>query len=495
MRRFLLSLLALCFLALPAAPGAVTLAEQVSSASELGKLDRVAIGSFNGTGGNLTGFWQTTIGGGEPVQASITFLQCANLTTNVSSYTFTAQNTGTATADRVTLVGVVVEDALGQFSISSVTVGGDTATILNQQGAGVSASVSSVAGFAALSNTAGTSEDIVVTTSEAATAATACVWQVNDIDFGAGGAGFYFTGGETFGNALMTRELKVPARGVAAGLSMVDTTAATNTWTGLVESSDGSNGEFEHSTAEYTEDATPSSPLSVSTDWSAGTIYSTFAAISFYPSDWTPGYFNFLQCYSNSAAATTYNFTSANVGPENGTRHTIVSIAANDAATAFGVSSASVGGDAATEVIDEDGTSVASNTAIYIVANDVGTSETVSVTFTEAILQATVCIYAVYGIDSATPNASVQNSSTTAAAINLNLSTQVDGFVVTAGASLQGGATMDWTGVVDDGEVTHTVGGSSQHFGASAETTVSETRTVTCDGTGGGQVSCVSASW
>ncbi len=75
--------------------------------------------------GELQGYWV----GATATPATITFLQCAVDLGNLSAYTFTAQNVGPATPDRYTIVGVGGKDGASVYTVSSVTVGGDSATI------------------------------------------------------------------------------------------------------------------------------------------------------------------------------------------------------------------------------------------------------------------------------------------------------------------------------------------------------------------------------
>lgn len=138
-------------------------------------LTAAAFANFGNTGGHLTGFWQAPTG---DVAASITFLQCAQNTTDGSSFTFSAQNTGTASSDRHTIVTIAGEDSASDFTVSTVTVGGDSATELYSTLA--AASVESA--IFGLANTAGTSEDVVVTFSEAVTSANICLYQVNNLN-------------------------------------------------------------------------------------------------------------------------------------------------------------------------------------------------------------------------------------------------------------------------------------------------------------------------
>ncbi len=193
--------------------------------------------------------------------ASITFLQCTSDTTALTTYTFASQNTGTASASRYTLVGVMGKDGATVYTTSTVTVGGDSATAVLDNGA---ASGNIDASLFILANTAGTSESVVVTFSEAITAATVCLWQVNDI----ASATAVDTSSATTGNstAAITLDLDVSAYGIAAGVCAQSQNGGTWAWTGMTESFDTANAQFSPGAATYTEDSTASTPLAVTAD-------------------------------------------------------------------------------------------------------------------------------------------------------------------------------------------------------------------------------------
>jgi hypothetical protein len=429
-----------------------------------------------------------------PVQASITFLQCANSTANASSYTFNTQNTGTASADRVTLVGVVAEDSATDFSTNSVTVGGDSATELIK----FYSSNLETAAFYALSNTADTSETVVVTPSEAITGLSICLWQVNNIAFG-GTHGFYSIHSFTFDSSLSSTDIIVPARGVGAAISVTSAATQSVTYTGMTEVADLQNGEFDYGAADYTEDDTASVPLAVSFDWT-GTVLSAGLYVAFHPSDFdeTAEYVTPLQCYDNPANATTYTFTSANVGPVgSGNRTTIVAISAADLTSVFNVTGVTIGGTSATEVVDQAGGSSAGTAAIYIDENPTGTAEDIVVTMSEAIVGMYICVFAVYGIDSETANDTATGTNTTGASVSLNLDTQADGFVIAACGTVQSAVNYTWVGVANVHERGDFNAESSGGAAAFIETTSVQTpRTVSADSAiDASHIGCVAASW
>lgn len=237
-------------------------------------LTAAAFANFGNTGGHLTGFWQAPSAGGGP--ATITFLQCATDTTDGSSFTFSAQNTGTASSDRYTIVGVLVEDAGELHNVDSLTVGGDSATEIVDEGGTTSVLNSAIY---ILANPSGTSEDIVVTPSETVTSMSVCVWQANNLE----SATATDTASDSDRNANpMTLDLNVSADGIAVAVCADFSAAGTYTWVGLTERDDAEPGEHIRTAADYDEDSSASSPLTASCDSSnSGAQDQTGAAASF----------------------------------------------------------------------------------------------------------------------------------------------------------------------------------------------------------------------
>ena len=93
-----------------------------------------------------------------------------NSDTNATVYTFSAHAVGTASAGRRNIVAAHAQNGTG--GVASMTIGGDSATELVD-----AINVSCVAALYIMLNTAGTSEDIVVTFDQAHTTAAVGVWE------------------------------------------------------------------------------------------------------------------------------------------------------------------------------------------------------------------------------------------------------------------------------------------------------------------------------
>lgn len=157
---------------------------------------------------------------------AVAFLQTASDTTDVSTYTFAAQNLGTAAADRCIIVAVHARDTgTGAKTISSVTVNGVAAVIAVQNQA--ASTNSTIVGIAIAEVPTGTSGDIVVVFSEAMIRCSVAAFAATGIDETAHDTGLSDA-------TDPTNDLDVPAEGIAVACASFGT-AGTFSWTGLTE--------------------------------------------------------------------------------------------------------------------------------------------------------------------------------------------------------------------------------------------------------------------
>lgn len=213
----------------------------------------IALGMLQG-GGELSGFWVP-----DDANPTITFIGCTPSDSNLTEYTFSGHSVGTARGTRRTIVGIVSEDSASVFGVNSVTIGGDAATEINDVGAADSIN----AALYRMDNPSGTSEDIVVTHSEAVTSATICVAAAYDL------ASSIPTANTTASSGTLS--LNTTALGV--GFAVCGNTVGTgNTaiWAGFTEQADATTAETAYSAADFTEDASASTPLTVTCNWSSG---------------------------------------------------------------------------------------------------------------------------------------------------------------------------------------------------------------------------------
>lgn len=205
---------------------------------------------------------------------SVTFLNCTSDTSNTDSYSFGGQATGTASADRYTIIGVVGEDAASNFAVSSVTVGGASATeIADEDGTGLVNSAIYI-----VANPDGTSETVEVGWSEPVTGTAICLWQANNL---ADATAFSTAVDDDTASGNLALSINTVALKISVGVCGVEASGNTTTWTGLTERDDNDAGaEFGYSAADFTEDATASTPLSVDCNYT-GTGDSTGATATF----------------------------------------------------------------------------------------------------------------------------------------------------------------------------------------------------------------------
>lgn len=111
--------------------------------------------------------------------AAFAFLQGTSSTSDLTTYTFSSQNTGTAAADRYIIVAIESRSATSGRTISTVTVGGESATQVVQQTN--STSGANVCGLYIVALPTGTSGDVVVTFSGGMARAAIQLYRADDL--------------------------------------------------------------------------------------------------------------------------------------------------------------------------------------------------------------------------------------------------------------------------------------------------------------------------
>jgi len=164
----------------------------------------------------------------------IQYLQSAPDTSDTNAYTFSSQNLGTAASDRYIIVVAVARKAGASTTLSSISVGGVSATIVKQATNNVSNT--DVAGVAIAAVPTGTTGDIVVTWGATMVRCAIMAYRATGID-----ATAYDSDSSLSGNPSVS--LDIPANGFAIGGGL--TAASTTTsWTGLTEDADGTLESF-----------------------------------------------------------------------------------------------------------------------------------------------------------------------------------------------------------------------------------------------------------
>lgn len=171
----------------------------------------------------------------------VSFLQATSITSTTSTYTFSSQNLGTAAADRYIFV-IVHGRATGTsaLSVSSVTVGGVSATIAVQQ-TGKEDVNSSQSAIALAAVPTGTTGDIVVTMSRDNVRCTIGAYRVTELDSTTAHDTDSIAPASGDSGTTMSRSLDIPANGFAIGGGQTGG-VGTTAWTGLTEDYDTNAG-------------------------------------------------------------------------------------------------------------------------------------------------------------------------------------------------------------------------------------------------------------
>lgn len=202
---------------------------------------------------------------------------------------------------------------------------------------------------------------------------------------------------------------------------------------------------------------------------------------------------SFVGCTESSTDQTTYTFTDHATGTA-GNRWTIVGVASFEGTTDFSTASMTVGGNAASEVVDSADTGALTQAALYIISNPSGTTATIVVTASEAIAAMNICVWAAYDILSATAHDTGTDFETASAALDLSLNVPTDGIGVamTASNAFSSPATT-WTGMTE--RVDDPGPEASASYSGADTTTVGTPLSVTSDWNGSLDSTGVSASF
>jgi hypothetical protein len=110
---------------------------------------------------------------------SVSFLQAATDNSDLTTYTFSAQNLGAAASDRHIIVAIATRKAGATFSVSSVTIGGVAATIVKQQAHTVTNT--SISAIAIANVPTGATGDVVITFSTGVLRCGIGLWRADNL--------------------------------------------------------------------------------------------------------------------------------------------------------------------------------------------------------------------------------------------------------------------------------------------------------------------------
>lgn len=160
---------------------------------------------------------------------------------------------------------------------------------------------------------------------------------------------------------------------------------------------------------------------------------------------------SFLQAAQSTANETTYTFSSQNLGTADAGRYIVVAAHCNSGTTVgFGLSSVTVGGVAATIVVQQNNASggFSGCSALAIAAVPTGTTGNIVVTWSHGAARCEIQAYRLTGIASATP---ADTKSSTASDPTASLDVPAGGVAIGAGCT-SANTIATWTGLSEDSD-------------------------------------------
>lgn len=193
---------------------------------------------------------------------AFSYLQSATSTADTNAYTFSSQSLGDAASDRYIIVTAIARKAGAAFTLSSITIGGVSATIVRQVTNTVTNS--DTAAIVIANVPTGTTGDVVVTWSTTVLRCAIGMWRATSLSSATEHDASTSTAADP------TYAIDVPAGGfaIAAGLTAAATTV---TWTGLTEKFDSTLESFVTYTGASDEFATTQTNLTVTMDFGSST--------------------------------------------------------------------------------------------------------------------------------------------------------------------------------------------------------------------------------
>ena len=366
-----------------------------------------------------------------PAGMTVTFLQCNTTTSGTAVYTWAAQNVGSSPgADRWNVIALAHSDTASQFHSLNVTVGGAPATnILDQNGIAGIGNISTA--WWKILNTAGTSEDVVVTFNENLGSATLCLFEVTGVSVAlnvVSSIGFTAASDTPCAITLPSTSATGFATAISHYASSITTSA---TWSNYTELTDFDAGGTNITVAEAV--PTDGGSLAGTITYPSSTTGRACSAVAFEdatepaPAASAATISATPYCNSSTSDLTTYSFSSTNIGASFSNRSALIAVFGRDGTNTFSTASVAVDGQPATELTGMDLNVGDLVISFHTILKPTGGNFDVSPTFSEAIGSGGICVWAL-DVSSLTPvdTASVNNG-TTGNAITLNLDVSADG--------------------------------------------------------------------
>ena len=220
----------------------------------------------------LSGFNAVTASAPPP---SVVFNGCTGSSSDLATYTFSSVSVGTATSDRIILVGSTAEDSATTIAHPTFTIGGVNAV----EAATTNSAYTVHTGFAIAAVPTGTTTDIVVTYDETLTSAGICSWSL----YGFSSAAFTTSArGQLDTGASFNTSVTVTTGDLVAAMSTVESTSETiaaDADLSTVGWTTGDVGTVAGYAYGYTFPVTSSGTFTVTTNWSGSTDVHTHVVV------------------------------------------------------------------------------------------------------------------------------------------------------------------------------------------------------------------------
>lgn len=166
-----------------------------------------------------------------------------------------------------------------------------------------------------------------------------------------------------------------------------------------------------------------------------------------------PPSISFIGFTEDTTDLTTYSFASVAIGAADPTRRVVVVVHWGENAVTRSLNSATIGGVAAT--IHAQTSAAIRGVAIISALVPTGTTATIALTFSGAMLRSAIGVYRALNETSASPTATATDITFTGAVLDVNVNVPVNGWVV-AGTTDNGiaGRTHAWVGVTKQYDTT-----------------------------------------
>lgn len=182
----------------------------------------------------------------------------------------------------------------------------------------------------------------------------------------------------------------------------------------------------------------------------------------------------YLQATNDDSNLTTYSWASQNFGTASPNRYLIAAFACAAAANVTG-SSCTIGGISATKAVEVTANVTVGGLSMWIAPVPTGTSGTVAITWSGAAVRAAVALYAVTGLQSATPTATSTHNAAVSGVTSGTITIQAQGVAVGASISVDAVTGFTWAGLTESGSEVNLEAGAAEFSSASLTPSTTQT--------------------